>query len=53
MIFEQRMLIAPRWKFWLARLFGERTEGQDDNIKVVAYRWRDRIYLSDMIISDI
>ena len=40
-------LDASRWTLWKARLFGERIEGEDLGNRVVGYRWRGRLYLTD------
>lgn len=42
-----RTLTAPRWKVWLARVFGTRSESRDGNMLVVCHTWRGVQYLTD------
>lgn len=42
--------VTPRWKFWLARLFGTRVTGMDQARSGVLtivrmYRWRGALYV--------
>lgn len=36
---------APKWRFWMARMFGTRVEGRDDATTCVAYHWRGCVYV--------
>ena len=38
---------APWWKLRLAKLFGVRVEGYDSGYRVVAYKWRGIMYLTE------
>jgi hypothetical protein len=42
-----RTLQASRWAVWMARMFGEKVIGEDGEYRVVAYRWRGKLYLTD------
>lgn len=36
----------PRWHFWLARVFGKKFYGSDDNCVVYGYHWRGKLYVT-------
>ncbi len=38
-------MMAPRWKFWMARLFGDKRIGRDDFCVTVIYVWRGKNYV--------
>lgn len=37
---------APRWKWWMARLFGERYQNTNLDGTVTGYWWRGTFYLN-------
>ncbi len=36
---------APKWRFWLARVFGKQVKAQDGICTLYAYRWLGHIYV--------
>jgi hypothetical protein len=40
---------TPRYKFWLARLFGKRVVSSADGWVLIAYHWRGDIYVTDFL----
>lgn len=42
-------LDAPRWRIWMARLFGRRFTGEDMGHTLVGYEWRGKLYFTDYI----
>jgi hypothetical protein len=43
---------APWWHWVLARIFGKRIEGDYYECKLVAYRWRDTLYVTSVEFVD-
>lgn len=43
-----RAVTARWWALWAARLLGERIVSADSGYTVVGYRWRGRIYVTDV-----
>lgn len=39
---------APKWRFWMAKMFGKRIEGRDEACVCVAYEWRGCVYVVDV-----
>lgn len=37
----------PRWKVWLARIFGEKRVGRDGDTTVTGFLWRGALYIVD------
>lgn len=38
-------VLRPRWKAWLARLFGKRIETHDEEFVMVSYQWRGTLWV--------
>ncbi len=38
-------MAAPRWKFWMARMFGVKWIGRDDYCEAIIYAWRGKNYV--------
>lgn len=38
-------VLRPRWKAWLARLFGQRIEEHDEEFTMVSYKWRGTLWV--------
>lgn len=41
---------TPKYKFWLARLFGKQVKAKDGICTLYAYRWRGHAYVFGMEI---
>lgn len=41
-------MTAPRWKFWLARLLGNKVVTNDGSSWITAYRWRGVLYVTNV-----
>lgn len=37
--------LAPRWRLYLARIFGEKKVGYDSGYKTTAYLWRGVLFV--------
>ncbi len=50
--FFKEWMTAPRWKLWLAKMFGTRHQNTDGGVTVVCYDWRGITYITDIIEPD-